>query len=56
MCIPLNNAFCCLYNVPVYRVFEIKSATYFTTLSFIEKVIKLLPNMAEIFITEGSIE
>ena len=51
MCIQLNNAFC-----PLYQAFEIKSATNFTKFSFIKKIIKSIPNMAEIFIAEGSIE
>ena len=53
MCIQLNNAFCRLY-----QAFEIKSArpTYFANLSFIEKFNKSIPDMAEIFFTEGPIK
>ena len=51
MCIQLNNAF---YRL--YQAFDIKSATYFTNLSLIKKVIKSILDMTGIFITVGSIE
>ena len=43
MCVQLNKA-CCL----LYKAFEKKSATYFTIVTFINKLIKSIPGMAEV--------
>ena len=51
MCVQLNKACCRLYHA-----FEVKTAIYFTNLSFIKTKLKSIPGKDELFATVGSIE